>query len=149
MEQKALATIREKLLENREGILHIIEREEWEKIIIVKSKIVNGDRVDEANMISEMEVYNRLEEMEREKLHRIDQTLERIEEGIYGRCVVCGGEIDERRLLAIPEARMCVCCQTEQEKMRVSMGSVHGKSFSQCLSGNENRNYTTENKIKN
>ncbi len=30
MEQKALATIREKLLENREGILHIIEREGWE-----------------------------------------------------------------------------------------------------------------------
>ncbi len=135
MKQKALAAIRDKLLEKRKSILQSIEREEGKKIILAKSKIINGDRVDEANMLSEMEVYGRLEEMERKKLQGIDQALERIEEGIYGRCVVCGGEIDERRLLAIPEARMCVFCQTVQEKMRASTGGVHGKSFSQSHSG--------------
>jgi len=36
--------------------------------------------------------------------------LERIDEGTYGECVLCGGEIAQGRLEARPEAALCIDC---------------------------------------
>lgn len=44
------------------------------------------------------------------ELASIRRALERIEEGTYGECVQCGGEIAEGRLEARPEAAMCIAC---------------------------------------
>ncbi|MDC5697612.1 TraR/DksA C4-type zinc finger protein [Intrasporangium calvum] len=38
----------------------------------------------------------------------IDAALDRLAEGTYGKCVVCGREIPEERLEARPTARTCV-----------------------------------------
>ena len=46
---------------------------------------------------------------------RIRQALDRIETGDYGVCERCGGPIPEGRLLAVPEAELCIECQKEQE----------------------------------
>jgi len=50
-------------------------------------------------------------------LHRVESTLselaaaqQRLEEGSYGVCEVCGHAIPTDRLLARPEARLCVPC---------------------------------------
>jgi RNA polymerase-binding transcription factor DksA len=40
----------------------------------------------------------------------VDQALHRLQAGLYGRCAHCGGQIDERRLEAIPEAITCIEC---------------------------------------
>lgn len=40
----------------------------------------------------------------------VHAALERIEEGSYGRCQQCGGEISEQRLEAIPYATHCFAC---------------------------------------
>jgi RNA polymerase-binding transcription factor DksA len=40
----------------------------------------------------------------------IDQALERLEAGTYGRCVSCGRPIPEERLAAVPWAALCVPC---------------------------------------
>jgi DnaK suppressor protein len=42
-----------------------------------------------------------------EQRRRVQDALERLDEGAYGRCEVCGREIDEERLAARPEARTC------------------------------------------
>ena len=47
------------------------------------------------------------------ELAAIDEALGRIEEGVYGRCLFCGGAIGGQRLLAIPEARLCVDCSAK------------------------------------
>src|SRR4030042_538640 len=49
-------------------------------------------------------------------LRQIDQALERVEEGTYGRCEGCGEEIDKRRLEILPSASHCIQCQRRMEE---------------------------------
>jgi len=51
-------------------------------------------------------------------LAHLDQALERIAEGTFGVCRVCGGEIAKERLKAVPIATMCVSCKSEEDKRR-------------------------------
>ena len=55
---------------------------------------------------------------EHDNVFEIDNALRRIEEGAYGLCDGCGCAIEKPRLQALPFARMCVKCQSEQEKGR-------------------------------
>jgi YteA family regulatory protein len=45
--------------------------------------------------------------LDRETLKEIDQALQRIDEGTYGLCTVCGKPIPEERLEALPQAMTC------------------------------------------
>ncbi|WP_456439189.1 TraR/DksA family transcriptional regulator [Caldithrix abyssi] len=49
-------------------------------------------------------------------LNQIDQALERIENGTYGVCRVCGHEIDEKRLRAVPTTRICFDCKQKESR---------------------------------
>lgn len=44
-------------------------------------------------------------------LQLVDAALERLEKGEYGYCLQCEEEIDQKRLLAKPEAAFCTKCQ--------------------------------------
>lgn len=48
-------------------------------------------------------------------LSYLDQALERIEEGTYGRCDKCGEPIAKARLEAVPTAKLCVACKSKKE----------------------------------
>jgi len=48
-------------------------------------------------------------------LRQIEDALERIKLGIYGRCSECGKPIQEERLSAVPWALLCVSCQRRKE----------------------------------
>jgi DnaK suppressor protein len=48
----------------------------------------------------------------------IDQSLERIDTGTYGRCVACGDPIPAERLQAVPWAARCVPCSAKPRKSR-------------------------------
>jgi len=50
-------------------------------------------------------------------LTQIDQALERIENGTYGICRVCGKEIDHKRLQAVPTTRICFDCKQKEAKV--------------------------------
>ena len=47
-------------------------------------------------------------------LQQIEDALERIENGTYGICRVCGKEIDEARLRAVPTTTICVSCKQKE-----------------------------------
>jgi DnaK suppressor protein len=49
----------------------------------------------------------------------IDQAVERLDAGTYGRCVLCGTAIPEERLGAVPWAALCVPCSTKPGKSRL------------------------------
>jgi RNA polymerase-binding transcription factor DksA len=49
-------------------------------------------------------------EVVRRELAEIDAALLRIELGLYGTCLGCGGPMGLQRLRALPEARYCVAC---------------------------------------
>jgi DnaK suppressor protein len=57
-----------------------------------------------------------LAERGRLKLRQIDDTLTRIESREYGLCELCGLDITEERLKAIPFALLCCDCQQERER---------------------------------
>ena len=63
----------------------------------------------------------RLRGRERKLLKKIEEAIERIDQGIFGICDKCGLDIDIRRLEARPVTTMCIECkilQEEEEKLR-------------------------------
>lgn len=54
------------------------------------------------------------------ELRALDAARERMEEGSYGACVECGGEIEYERLKAAPAAIRCISCQRLHEKTYAS-----------------------------
>jgi DnaK suppressor protein len=56
-----------------------------------------------------------LMQMKSETLKKIDEAILRLEEGTYGRCQECDGEIAAARLRALPFAALCRGCQEEAE----------------------------------
>lgn len=70
---------------------------------------------DQALMDLERELGISLLEMRNRKRQLIDEALTRLQEGTYGACAECGVEISQKRLAAVPFAKLCVACQSEQE----------------------------------
>jgi RNA polymerase-binding transcription factor DksA len=50
------------------------------------------------------------------RINRLTTALERIAQGQYGRCAICGNPIEAARLAALPEADTCLRCQEQQER---------------------------------
>ncbi len=46
----------------------------------------------------------------KEALSEVEQALQRLAAGTYGRCERCGNEISPARLEAMPAARLCIAC---------------------------------------
>jgi DnaK suppressor protein len=74
------------------------------------------DTYDLASDERDREINFILNDREREKLHAIDEALQRIKEKTYGLCESCEGEIQLGRLKVLPFTRLCVKCQEENEK---------------------------------
>ncbi len=51
----------------------------------------------------------------RQTLKNVTQALEWMRQGSFGECAECGGDIELKRLEAIPWARYCVRCQEARE----------------------------------
>jgi DnaK suppressor protein len=51
-----------------------------------------------------------------ETCRRIDDALQRLEQGTYGSCEECDEEIPAARLSALPFATLCITCQELQEE---------------------------------
>ena len=74
------------------------------------------DTYDLASDERDREINFILNDREREKLHAIDEALQRIKDKSYGICESCEGEIQLGRLKVLPFTRLCVKCQEETEK---------------------------------
>jgi len=70
---------------------------------------------DQALMDLERELGISLMEMRNRRRQSIDEALTRLHDGTYGICAECGVEISEKRLQAVPFAKLCVECQSRQE----------------------------------
>src|SRR5437879_3275820 len=70
---------------------------------------------DQALMDLERELGISLLEMRNRKRQLLDEAIRRLAEGTYGLCAECGVEISEKRLAAVPFAKLCVECQSKQE----------------------------------
>ena len=87
------------------------QREEgtWGKI----HEVLDAGESSEADIQEEIEFA--LIQMKAETLTKINEALRRLEEGAYGYCFDCGGEISEQRLRALPFAVRCKECEEARE----------------------------------
>ncbi|MCX7817340.1 MAG: RNA polymerase-binding protein DksA [Syntrophales bacterium] len=80
------------------------------------------DPNDRASLESDRNFELRIRDRERKLIAKMREALQRIDNGTYGICEMCGGEISEKRLLARPVTTLCIDCKTKQEKMEKLMG---------------------------
>lgn len=71
---------------------------------------IEADFTDRASRAEVESRLARLDEAEVRELSEIEAAIERLDAGAYGRCEICGGPIASGRLLALPEARICIAC---------------------------------------
>ena len=105
---------RKRLLAKQEELLHDLtrNREVTDESVDEQAQ----DMVDRATSAYTREFAFSLSESDRKTLLLIDQALLRIDQGTYGVCVHCQGQMQEKRLEAVPWARHCLECQEMQDK---------------------------------
>jgi len=57
-----------------------------------------------------------LSENVKDLLKRVNEALDRIDNGTFGVCEMCGEPIPEERLKALPYANLCISCKQKEEK---------------------------------
>jgi DnaK suppressor protein len=113
-ESKTQKKAKQMLLKLRDQVIEEIAEKRKMESVDLKNEI--SDFYDSADEERDRQLSHLLSDREREKLFEIDEALMRIEEGTYGICEECGKKILETRLRIMPFARLCVACQSEQEK---------------------------------
>lgn len=61
----------------------------------------------------QIEMDMNLKNNEKVGIQEVDLALERIENGTYGDCMICGKKIDEDRLEVLPSSVICMACEKE------------------------------------
>ena len=102
-----------------EGRLYELTRDVHGRIREARVDGLNERQVIDEGETSELDTQDELEfaliQMKAETLNRIDAALRRLDEGTYGHCSECGGEIGEARLRALPFAVRCKDCEEIRE----------------------------------
>ncbi len=115
MEQSFIDEMKNKLVEQRQTILESLAGQSDDMKNLVKT-IESGDEVDAASDAIDRTLLTSLGAQDARRLQLINNAIERIYQGKYGRCVKCGKEIPVARLEAIPYAFMCISCASEEER---------------------------------
>jgi DnaK suppressor protein len=109
--------LQQMLLQKRHEILKEIEGSLGQSLTEDQQRRLESARDvgDQALMDLDRELGISLMEMRNRRRQAIDEALTRLNEGTYGICAECGVEISERRLEAVPFAKLCVECQAREE----------------------------------
>jgi DnaK suppressor protein len=114
-----LAEVKDRLL-GRKKLLWLEVKEQ------LKSSIGDGyqemlatarDEEDQATVSLMAETSLTLLGPKRQELEAIEEALQRLENGSYGLCEVCGQPIEPRRLEIMPETPLCRGCMSQREKL--------------------------------
>jgi len=81
-----------------------------------------ADPLDQAAREYERNFTLRIHNREDVLIRKIKQSLQDIEEGMYGICENCGQPIGVKRLKVRPVARYCIECKTREEKRERVLG---------------------------
>jgi DnaK suppressor protein len=112
--------LRKKLEDMRQEILDEVKVQKER----ARSKDYMGDLGDCATSDMVAEYAHIFGERLRRRLILIEESLEAIENGDYGFCEECEEPINEKRLLLMPFARLCVRCQSELERRAKMRGET-------------------------
>ncbi|WP_426957094.1 RNA polymerase-binding protein DksA [Muricoccus radiodurans] len=114
MNPRQLAYFRQKLLRWRADLL----REAGETLSSMgQGGIVEADLTDRASVETDRALELRTRDRARKLISKIDQALERVDNGTYGYCEETGEPIGLRRLEARPIATLSIEAQERHERM--------------------------------
>lgn len=114
-----LEEVKERLLERKRRLWLEVKQQ-------LKSNIGDGyqemlaaarDEEDQATVSLMAETNLTLLGPKRQELEAIEEALNRLENGSYGFCEVCGQPIEPRRLEIMPETPLCRNCMSHREKL--------------------------------
>ena len=114
MDKRRVRVFRDKLMGRRESLVGQVQ--EAELYSRERDSEATQDPADMAANAYTKELLVSMSDNDRQLLGLIDEALERIETGGYGKCAHCGNPLTEKRLDAVPWARHCLPCQDLQEK---------------------------------
>jgi DnaK suppressor protein len=80
------------------------------------------DFADQATMETDLDFMLHLKSREAKLILKIQEALERIEDGSYGICDECGEDISLKRLEVRPVTTLCIACKTRQEAQEKHRG---------------------------
>ncbi len=101
----AAADVRERLLAERAEVLEELESLRARLETKGSYSLGEGDP-----MIYQWELNLALLKRAENHLAEIQEALDQLEKGAYGRCEVCGGTIDPERLAVLPHTTVCTRC---------------------------------------
>lgn len=110
--EKKIQEIRKKLVGQREELLSEAEV----AMNSLPDQTVFPDLGDQATAETDRNFMLRLRGREQRLLKKIEEAIDRIDNGDFGICDVCGNEIGIKRLEARPVTTMCIECKMEQEE---------------------------------
>ncbi len=115
--QRRREVLQRMLLGKRQEIMREIEGNLGQSLTEDQQRRLESARDvgDQALMDLDRELGISLMEMRNRRRQAIDEALTRLNEGTYGICAECGIEVSEKRLEAVPFAKLCVQCQSRQE----------------------------------
>jgi DnaK suppressor protein len=117
LREKKIQDIKKNLISQKKALL----AGAMEALNELPGQTVFPDLGDQATAEIDRNFMLRLRGRERKLLKKIEEAVERIDQGVFGICDKCGLEIDVRRLEARPVTTMCIECkmlQEEEEKLR-------------------------------
>jgi DnaK suppressor protein len=131
MDKRKLQRLRKALAEEYENIVRALNRNRAaeEEILLEKTE----DEGDLALISHNKELLYNLHESDFRRLKAIQDALKRMDREEYGVCARCEEDINEKRLLAVPWAMMCIQCQedTERESADAALAGINRQSRSQ------------------
>jgi DnaK suppressor protein len=134
MDEKKLNHFKNLLLKKKEEILkRVFEQENIIKQLKEEGYEIPEELDDYARIDYNEIILSELEDIEIKILREIDKALERIAEGSYGYCEVCGNPIEEKRLEAIPWTTLCIKHAKEAEKYQLTPDAVYKDYFEESL----------------
>ena len=129
MNTETIDRLRATMIERREELLRDVHHLEDElRDLSIEQDAEGGGAgnhfADDGSSLGEQERISTVGGNFREQIVQIDQALERIDGGTYGKCQRCGQQIPEERLEALPFTAYCIQCQMHLERQAELFGAA-------------------------
>ena len=113
MDGKTMQQIREVLLNRWRRIEAAQDRHSESQNEVIAS---HAEIIDIAQALEQIGRDTSLKEAERRELMAVERAIAKMSTGNFGICEDCSEEIPAKRLMVLPEARLCAHCQTFEER---------------------------------
>ncbi len=107
IKQEFLQTMQERMLSEQQRLTRLLAKT---RLHIHRTEPVSADFAEQSVEVENDAVVTSLDQGAQIELSQINKALQRIKDGVYGQCVVCGQDIHQERLSAIPHTPFCITC---------------------------------------